>query len=1112
MECPSCHSDMPDDSRFCDVCGAALPMGCPSCGADNRAGARFCFKCGKALTPEGAAAPASEPAVPASASEASRAPIRAERRQLTVMVCDLVGSTALSVRLDPEDMREIIGAYHRRCAEQITKAGGFVAKYFGDGVLAYFGYPRAHEDDAERAVLSGLALVEAVPRLKTSHDAVLQVRIGIATGVVVVGDVIGKGAAQEQAVVGETPNLAARLQALAEAGQVVISHSTRRLTTGLFEYSDLGRVPLRGLADPVQAWQVTGASVVQSRFEAQHGTKLTPLVGREEELELLIRRWRQAAGGEGRVVLLSGEPGIGKSRLTVALEERLMSEPHTTLRYFCSPHHTDSAFYPIVAQLERAAGFRRDDTDAQRLDKLEAVLRQATNDLSETAPLVELLSLPTCDRYPALDLSPQKRKEKTLKTLIAQIEGLSVRQTVLMVVEDAHWIDPTSLEMLDLTVDRVPSMPVLLIITFRPEFAPPWVGRSQVTLLSLARLRPGERAEMIERVTGGKALPKEVIDQIVDRSDGVPLFVEELTKAVIEIGPLSELGGRHRNGRMQSPSIPTTLHASLLGRLDRLAPAREAAQIGAALGRHFSHELISAVAPMPRKQLNEALGRLVGAGLIYRRGIPPDTEYTFKHVLVRDAVYGTLLQSKRRELHAQIARVLKEQFPETAGKQPEVLALHFGEGGLDGLAVDWWEKAGELALIRSANVEAANHLMRALDLLARQPESAERDRREFDLRMRLRRPLYAAKGFGSPEMEVNFARALMLGERLGETGRNLRLLGWQCRMSVVRASTTATLEKVQQFIALAERSGDTNAMLAGHRTCGYALLVRGELRAARGYCERAIRLHDPRYEEAYIAEYDFLSVPMTEAQMCLAVQQLGHPDQAVSICEHAWAAAKHAAHHATIAYAGFHSALLWMVADAWQNAEQAAKELAEFARQKDMPYWHWHCETLLGWTQAKAGSIDAGLDRMRQAARERQNLQATLWVPFYLTREADLLRAYGRYDEALRRLDEVEGVIEELEQRYAEPELHRVRAIVLSAKGAAARDIEASFDRALNTARRQEAKLWQLRASTSLARLWRDQGKRSEARDLLAPIYGWFTEGFDTPDLKEAKALLDELA
>jgi class 3 adenylate cyclase len=606
----------------------------------------------------------------------------AERRQLTVMFCDLVGSTALSGKLDPEDMRGIIGAYHRCCADLIEHNGGFVAKYMGDGVLAYFGYPQAHEHDAERAVRAGLALVESVPKLKTAAKVPLQVRVGIATGLVVVGDLIGAGAAQEQTVVGETPNLAARLQALAEPGAVVIASSTRRLTGGLFEYRDLDAVVLKGFAENVPAWQVLGAGATESRFEALR-TTTTPLIGRGEEIDLLTRRWEQAKGGDGCVVLISGEPGIGKSRIAETILERLSNEPHTRLRYFCSPHHQDSALYPSITQLERAAGFRRDDRDEQRLDKLEAVLAQGTNDISEAVPLLAgLLSIPTGDRYPPLNLTPQRRKEKTLLAQLAQVEGLAAQQPVLMVFEDVQWSDPTTRESFDLLIERVPTLRVLVMITFRPEFTPLWVGQPHVTLLSLNRLPPRRRAEMIASLTGGKALPKEITDQIVDRTDGVPLFIEELTKAVVESGVLVDAGDRYTlAGPLPPLAIPTSLNASLLARLDRSALVREVAQIGAALGRQFSHELISAVAQVPQLQLDDALAQLMSTELIFRRGAPPDAEYAFKHALVQDAAYGTLLRDRRQQLHARITATFEDRFPETVVAHPALVAQHCAKPG-----------------------------------------------------------------------------------------------------------------------------------------------------------------------------------------------------------------------------------------------------------------------------------------------------------------------------------------------------------------------------------------------------------------------------------------------
>jgi class 3 adenylate cyclase len=683
MECPSCRADIPEESKFCDECGAALPGRCPSCGAAIRSGAKFCPACGKKLTASNCD-PAATSAVPTSPIVLARA--SAERRQLTVMFCDLVNSTVLSARLDPEDMGDVLRVYHDGCAKIVARFEGFVAKYMGDGVLVYFGYPHAHEDDAERAVRAGLALVEAIGAtvLPLPGELKLQLRVGIATGLVVVGDLIGSGAAQEEAVVGETPNLAARLQGLAAPNAVVIGADTRRLTGGLFEYRDLGAATLKGFADPVQAWQVVGPSAIESRFEALHATSTTtPLIGRDEELDLLMRRWQHAKRGDGRVVLLSGEPGIGKSRVTEAIEERLSGEPHIRLRFFCSPHHADTALHPIVSQLEHAAGFERDDNVERRLGKLEAILAPSTKDTKQaTALLADLLSIGG-DRYPPPNLNPQRRKEETLEALFAQAAGLAAHRPVLMVFEDVHWIDPISLELLELMVERVSSLRVLLIMTFRPEFQSPWTGDAHVTTLALNRLGRQHGAELVKCLTGNKHLPSAILDQITAHADGVPLFVEELTKAVLESGLLRDAGDQYvLTGPVPPLAIPTTLHASLMARLDRLAPIREVSQIGAAIGREFSYELLAALVPLPESTLQEAVERLVRSELVFCRGRPPNATYTFKHALIRDAAYATLLRSRRQELHARIAQVLEDQFPDTVELHPEILAHHWSQAGL----------------------------------------------------------------------------------------------------------------------------------------------------------------------------------------------------------------------------------------------------------------------------------------------------------------------------------------------------------------------------------------------------------------------------------------------
>jgi class 3 adenylate cyclase len=571
-------------------------------------------------------APSADIATPSSTPSVSPED-RAERRQVTVMFSDLVGSTALSARMDPEDLREVISAYQKSVTETVDRFGGFVAKYMGDGVLVYFGYPQAHEDDAERAVRAGLELVAAIGDLKT--HAVLQTRIGIATGLVVVGDLIGSGASQEQAIVGDTPNLAARLQGFAEPNSVVIAESTRKLVGSLFELEDLGPKQLKGLSRPARAWAALRPASVEGRFEAMHSTGLTDLVGREEELDLLLRRWAGAKTGEGQVVLLSGEAGIGKSRLTAAVLERLAGEPHTRLRCFCSPQHIDSALYPFISQMEHAASFAHDDTAQAKLDKLDAVLAQSFTPRQDAALLADMLSLPNDGRYPTLELTAQQRRKKTLDALIAQLEALSRFNPVLMIFEDAHWMDPTSAEVLSLVVDRIITLRVLLIVTYRPEFGAPWIARPHVSALTLNRLGELEIAQLINRLSGNKPLPESIKQEIIERTDGVPLFAEEMTKAVLEAA--GEGAIERAVGAVPSPAVavPASLHASLMARLDRLGSAKEVAQVGAVIGREFSHPLLAAVVGKPELELQSALDRVIEAGLLFRRGAPPDATYLF---------------------------------------------------------------------------------------------------------------------------------------------------------------------------------------------------------------------------------------------------------------------------------------------------------------------------------------------------------------------------------------------------------------------------------------------------------------------------------------------------
>jgi class 3 adenylate cyclase len=741
------------------------------------------------------------------------AQVDAERRQLTVMFCDLVGSTALSTRHDPEDLRELIGDYHRAVAETVGRFDGFVAKYMGDVVLIYFGYPQAHEDDAERAVCAALAVIEAVGRLPARED--LRVRIGIATGLAVVGDLIGEGAAQERGVVGETPNLAARLQGLAMPNTLVIAEATRRQIGELFDLEDLGPQQLAGFAEPQRAWRVLGESGEVSRFEALRSEE-TPLVGRDEEIELLRRRWEQAKAGEGRVVLISGEPGIGKSRLTAALSAHIESEPHTRLRYFCSPHRQDSALYPFIAQLERAAGFAGDDTVDGKLGKLRTLLVPGARDDDDIALVSELLSLPSSAAD--LNLSEQRKREKLLEALLNRLEAEVRHGPVLMVFEDAQWIDPTSRELLDLSVDRVRHLPVLLAITFRPEFQAPWSGRSHIMSLALNRLGERDGEALVHKLAGTAALTAEIVGEIVERTDGVPLFVEELTKAVVEsAGQSDRVAAVLEAASHAAHSVPATLHASLMARLDRLGPApKETAQIGAVLGREFSYELIEPVAQRPDSELQTALRQLSDAGLLFCRGTPPHASYLFKHALVQDAAYGTLLRAKRQELHGRVAAALETNFADLVERHPELLAHHLTAAADAERAAHQWLKAGQHAAERSAYLEAIAHLERGLGLLHSLPESPDRDGCEIDLQLALAGCLLTAKGAAAAKPPC--VRALDLAESSGSQQQRFDALYGVWQSTNMSGGSAAASPLSARLLSMTEREGGDGLRLQAHHS------------------------------------------------------------------------------------------------------------------------------------------------------------------------------------------------------------------------------------------------------------------------------------------------------
>ena len=1062
--------------------------------------------------------PVVEPAQPvqeASSPVALHTP-EAERRQLTVMFVDLVGSTSLAGELDPEDLREVVRAYQSTCTEVVHRYDGYVAQLLGDGLLVYFGYPQAHEDDAQRAVRAGLGMVEAIGALNThleqDHGVTPALRLGVHTGQVVVGAMGGAGR-QEQLALGETPNIAARLQGLAEPNTLLVSQATYHLIQAFFDCEALGEYVLKGVAYPLTLYQVLKASGVYSRLAGASKKGLTPLVGREAESALLFERWEQAKNGQGQVVLVSGEAGIGKSRLIQVLKDHIGQDTFTGLECYSSPYYTNTALYPIIDIVQRTLRLQERASGEEKLAQLESFVEQYHVSKEETVPLLaQLLTIPLQEEhYPPLTWTPQKRRQKTLEALLAMLLELAEHQPLLFVVEDLHWTDPTTLEFLTLLIDQIPTTPLFLFLTTRPDFVSPWGSRSYLTPLTLHRLSPALIGRLAIQTVGGKNLPEAVIEQIVQKTDGVPLFIEELTKSVIDSGIVKETDGHYElTGALTAFSIPTSLQDSLMARLDRLATVKRIAQIGAVIGRQFSYELLQAVAELDDATLQHALQQLVEAELLYQRGFPPQATYLFKHALIQDTSYQSLLKSSRQKYHQNIADILATQFPETSTTQPELLAHHYTAAGLGEIAIPYWQQAGNKAQQGSAHKEAITYFTTALEVLHPLPETEARLSQEIVLQRSLGVSLLAIRGFAAPEVAAAYSRARELCQRVGNIDQLFPVLFGLWGFHHLKMEWQRTRDLAEELLTLVHQHQTAGHLLMAHRALGDTLHWLGEFGAAREHLEQGIALYDAERHRSYTMLYGQDPLIGCQCYMAETLWMLGYPEQALRMVYAAIASAEQVAHPFSVA-----NALTWSYIHhgrrrEWQLVLEQAEKLRVLTEEQGFSQWLAQSKAARNKALIMLGQHN-DLEQMRQGNEARRRTGARHRVNIFVG-DAEALRFTGQAAEGLEVINQGLLMVEETGEGNYEAEVYRLKGeLLLELSEANQPEAENCFRQALSIARTQQAKSWELRAATSLARLWQAQNKRKDAYDLLVPLYSWFTEGFNTADLKDAKVLLDEL-
>ena len=1112
MKCPECNFEIPDKARFCAGCGIELGGICSACQSLLLPKARFCHNCG--ATGDSILESAAQTRLK---SKKEKAAIP-ERRQLTVMFCDLVGSTALSEQLDPEELRELVNAYQKSCSKVVENWGGYISRLMGDGILVLFGYPQAHEDDAVRGIHAGLAIVEAVTNLDKEipkkADFRLQVRIGIATGQVVAGDQAGKGAAEENVIYGDTPNLAARLQGRAQPGQLLVSRITRKLAQNHFDFQSLGHENFKGISEPVELYSVTGIADTQSPDEARGLHKSLHLIGREAELELLTKCWEKAKNGDQQIVLLTAEAGIGKSRLVQELKQRTTEEPIRRIFMYCSPYHANSAFYPLVEEIKRTASIDKRDTDEQKLAKLEQALNLPGVDLERIFPLIaSLISLPAAERFPMPNLSPTEQKRQTIHAVTSIIRALCEVQPVLMIVEDLHWIDPSTLEFINQLIERMEGCRFMMILTYRLEFQASWSSLSNVMTLRLNRMNRQQSIELVMEQTGNKLLPEIVLESILQKSDGVPIYIEEFTKTLLESGQLLEQGDRYiLQGELSPLAIPASLQDSLAARLDRLE-AKELAQLAATISRVFSNDLLMQVCRLEGLDPGSSLDELVNSEVLIRRGIDPEVYFEFKHALLQDAAYQSLLKSERQRHHRNIATVIEANFPDMVKMNPEILAHHLTESGDYSRAIDHWFRAGKKATKQSANVEAIAHFNQGIDLIAKLPAGEGRDLRELELYLALGPALMATRGFAVSEVEAAYVRGLDLASQVGSKEQLFSVTwnAWLYRQQ--RGQMDIATGLAEDLMLLSNTQEDPGVQLQAHHATWTTAYRLAEFPKCCEHAEKGIALYEPEQHMEMAFVYGGHDAGVCGLQHAATTRWLlGYPDRAIAYKDRLIDMAERIDHPFSTAlalnFASFQCALLGDSESVYRQSQKAISTCDEYGV---APQYRNSCCVLFGWAQTMKGDIEQGLHQMREGLDAHRRAPARAHEAFLISLLADSCIQQGLYDEARDLITEGFELVEKTGERTWVVYLTYLDAELSLNAGSDREGIEYRYLRSIELCRELHAKSFELRCATGLAWYWLEQGQRDQALEVLMPLHESFSEGHDTADLKKSAALIEQM-